>query len=335
MIAADWTFDERDAEFFRRHLDSFVPQRVYDAHGHLYARAQFLGEPPPLVTSGPDPADWDTYVAQTHLLIPGRDLSALLFPYPNVLLDPAVANEMLATEIRKDPRSRALMLVRPEDDPEFIRQQVRTHRFAGLKCYHIYAQHKPTWEAPIEDFLPENQVRIAHEENLAVMLHMVRERALADPANQATIRDFCTRYPGMRLILAHAARGFNPYHTIEGIESLRGIPNVWFDTSAVTEAGAFEAIMRTMGVDRLLFGFDFPVSHLRGRCIAIGDSFLWLSPGNTKFAANYADLRPSLIGLESLRALKTACWNLGLKDSQVEAVFSGNAERLLGVQANC
>jgi len=331
MTAADWTFTNEDAEFFHRHLDSFVPARVFDAHGHLYARAQFHGEPPPLVANGPDPAGWRTYAAQTGQLIPGRDLSALLFPYPHTALDAGEANRMVAAEVRNDPRSRALMLVRPEDDAEFIREHVRREGFAGLKCYHIYAHRQPTWDARIEEFLPEQQVRVAHEENLAVMLHIVRERALADPANQGAIRDFCTRYPGMRLILAHAARGFNPNHTMEGIESLRGIPNVWFDTSAVTEAGAFEAIVRTMGLDRLLFGFDFPVSHLRGRCVAIGDSFLWLSSANTRFEAGYAGLRPSLIGLESLRALKTACWNLRLTASQIEDVFFRNAERLLGV----
>jgi len=46
----------------------------------------------------------------------------------------------------------------------------------------------------------------------------------------------------MRLILAHAGRGTNPWHTIERhCGSLRGLDGVWFDTSAVTRApGAFE-----------------------------------------------------------------------------------------------
>src|SRR5438034_1361609 len=98
-----------------------------------------------------------------------------------------------------------------------------------------------------ENYAPA--VRPAHQEGnperlgLSITLHMVRDRALADPLNQATIRRYCERYPNMRLILAHAARGFNPWHTIEGIDSLRGLENVWFDTSAVTEAGAFEAIV--------------------------------------------------------------------------------------------
>jgi glutamate-1-semialdehyde 2,1-aminomutase len=157
---------------------------------------------------------------------------------------------------------------------------------------------------------------------------MVRARAIADPSNQEVIRSWATRYPNARFILAHAARGFNPYHTIEGIGALRGLGNVWCDSSAVTESGAYEAIVRTLGVDRLLYGSDAPVSHLRGRCVAIGDSFLWLSDANTKFSAAHSKLDPTLIGLESLRVMKLACWNLNLSDSQIEKIFWGNAAEL-------
>jgi glutamate-1-semialdehyde 2,1-aminomutase len=77
-----------------------------------------------------------------------------------------------------------------------------------------------------------------------------------------------------------------------------------------------------------LYGGDAPVTHIRGRCVAIGDSFLWLSEANTNFTTAYADCRPALIGFESLRAVKQACWNLGLSDSDVEKVFWGNAAQL-------
>ena len=64
------------------------------------------------------------------------------------------------------------------------------------------------------------------------------------------------------------------------------------------------------------------------RCVAIGDSFLWLSEENTQFHAAYAMVKPLLILLESLRALKLAMWNLHSGDAQVEAVFWKNAAEL-------
>jgi predicted TIM-barrel fold metal-dependent hydrolase len=96
----------------------------------------------------------------------------------------------------------------------------------------------------------------------------------------------------------------------------------------VTEAGAFEAIVETLGVDRLLYGSDLPVSHLRGRAVALGDSFLWLSAGNTDYSAWYGDVLPVLVGLESLRALKLGCRRLRLSDSQIEKIFYRNAVEL-------
>ena len=212
-----------------------------------------------------------------------------------------------------------------------MREEVRRNKCVGLKVYHTFAARERTWEADVSEYLTEDHVRIAHEEGLAITLHMVKDRALADPANQQQIRNYCEKYPNIKLILAHAARGFNPFHTIEGIESLRGLRNVWCDSSAVTEAGAFEAIVEVLGHDRLLWGSDFPISHLRGRCVAIGDTFLWLYEDTVDWntVAAHANIQPLLIGHESLRALKLAARHLKLSDSQGEDIFYTNARRML------
>ncbi|MDE0328188.1 MAG: amidohydrolase family protein [Anaerolineaceae bacterium] len=240
-------------------------------------------------------------------------------------------NDVVAREVRNSPRAGdfAQMIIAPDMTAKTIYQTVKTEGFVGLKCYHTMATGcERTWTAPIETYLPEPQVAVAGELGLAITLHLVRERALADPLNQATIRRYCERYPDMRLLLAHAGRGFNPWHTIEGIHSLRGLDNVFFDTSAVTEAGAFEAVMDVMGHERLLYGSDFPVSHSRGRCVAIGDSFHWIYADQINLTEKHAELRPVLVGLESLRALRLVCWRMRLRDGQVEDIFYNNAKQL-------
>jgi glutamate-1-semialdehyde 2,1-aminomutase len=225
------------------------------------------------------------------------------------------------------------MIIAPDQDPAFVYDEVKRLGFVGLKCYHLMAQTDgPTWHAPIEAYLPEDHVRVANELGLTITLHMVRDRALADPLNQATIRRYCEQFPNIRLILAHAARGFNPWHTIEGIDSLRGLDNVWFDTSAVTEAGAFEAIVETMGHERLLYGTDFFVSHMRGRCVAIGDSFHWIYEDELNLDERHTHLQPVLIGLESLRSLRLACMRLKLSEGEIEAIFYHNAAQLFPIQ---
>jgi glutamate-1-semialdehyde 2,1-aminomutase len=112
---------------------------------------------------------------------------------------------------------------------------------------------------------------------------------------------------------------------------LRGLDNVWFDTSAVTDCGAIEAIIVTLGHRRVLYGSDFPVSHLRGRCVALGDSFFWISSSNTNLEVPYARLELALVGHESLRVLKIAALATRLNDTQIEDVFCNNAKRLFGL----
>jgi glutamate-1-semialdehyde 2,1-aminomutase len=324
----DWRITEADQEFFSRHLGSFVPDRIFDAHAHLYRVADFADPAPPLPASGPAVADWDGFLRHMNAIVPGREFAGLCFPYPATGVNFEGANRFLADQLRRHTRLRGEMLIEPGMDPEFIRQSVRRDGFSGLKCYHLFSRTRPTFDAPVEDYPPEEHVRIAHEERLTITLHMVRARAMADPVNQESIARLARKYPDARWILAHAARGFNPHHTIEGIGALRGLGNIWCDTSAVTEAGAFEAIIRELGEDRLLYGADFPVTHLRGRCVAVGDSFLWITTDNTDFRVAYADAGPVLVFLESLRALKQACWNLRLSDSSVERIFATNAAAL-------
>jgi glutamate-1-semialdehyde 2,1-aminomutase len=323
----NWQVNDRDRELWDRELESFVPPRLFDAHLHLYEHSHFAGQPPALCAEGPPIAGWSEFQRQIGQMMPGRQISGLAFGFPATTVDFAAANAFVAAECRA-AKARAQMLIHPGMDADFIRQEVQRHGFVGLKPYHLFATAKPTFDAHVPSFLTEQHMQAANELGLSITLHIVRARALADPSNQEVLRRYATTYPNARLILAHAARGFNPHHTMEGIHALRGLGNIWFDTSAVTDSGAIEAIVRTCGHRHLLYGSDFPVSHLRGRCVAVGDSFLWLSPENTKLAVAHADVQFSLVGLELLRTLKVATLALALSDEQAEDIFLNNAARL-------
>ena len=328
----DWELREYDRELFERELRSFVPEKIFDAHAHLYETWHWgSGE---RVLQGPKVATLAEYRRLMEWITPGSHTTALFFGTGFSDERFRQANEFVAAQVSLDPECRGEMLVSPRMDPEEVRQEAKRLGFTGLKVYHSFVQGEVTWHADISKFLTEDHVRVAHQEGWTITLHMVKDRAMADPANQQRIVEYCTRYPDMKLILAHAARGFNPYHTVEGIHALKGLGNVWCDTSAVTEAGAFEAIVDTLGHDRLLWGSDFPVSHGRGRCVAIGDQFVWLGEDSLDWdsVAAQAPIQPVLTGLESLRVLKLAARHLRLSDSQVEDIFYYNARRMLGME---
>lgn len=320
-----------DRDLWHRHLADFVPPDSFDAHAHLW-RTQDLGTPcPALAAAGPPVVTRATYDERLSMWMPDRcPTGGLFFPFPTRVLDVDGANRHLADEMKKDPHSRGLMIVTPRQDPTEVERQITTDGFVGFKVYHLFAARTDTLFAPTEEFIPEWAWELADQRGLVIMLHMVLPRALAEPENQRYIRSRCERYPGAKLILAHAARGFCGKHTVEGIASLRGLDNVYFDTSAVCEPAAFEAILKVFGPTRLFFGADFCVTEMRSRCVDLADGFLWLDEIRADFSrSRFA--RPTLLGIESLLALKQACLNQNLTAGDVDEVFCLGARRLLGI----
>jgi len=323
-----WKLRDEDRETFARELGSFVPERVYDVHAHLY-RAEFWDDPPAHAAAGPPDVTLEVYREQMAWLFPGRAVHGMHFPLAFVS-DPGPGNSWVAQEIVKDPQARGQLLVRPTDDPEWVRQEVKRLGFRGLKPFSTYSQVANVWEAEIPDYLPEPIVAVAGEEGWTITLHMVRSSGVADPSNQHWIRYYCEKYPNMQLILDHCARGFNPYHVLQGLPTLAGLDNLWIDTSVICNSLAVEAVVRIVGPDRVLYGSDYFISHMRGTNFGVGDTFVWLDERTPVWAPAYSPKTvPPLIGLENLRAVKAAFWCLGLNDTQVENYFWSNAANLL------
>lgn len=320
-----------DVELFNRQLKSFVPPNSFDAHAHLW-RVEDLGAPAPaLAVAGPLEVTRAVYDERVSQWMPDRcPTGGLFFPFPTRVLNVAGANRFLADQMKNDPHSRGLIILTPRQDPDEVERQILEDNFVGFKVYHLFAERTDTLFAPSEEFIPEWGWEIANRHGLVIMLHMVLPRALAEPENQSYIRQHCQRYPNATLILAHAARGFCGRHTVEGISSIRGLDNVYFDTSAICEPEAFEAIIKTFGPTRLLFGADFCVTEMRSRCVNLADGFLWLDEIRADFSRSRFS-KPTLLGLESLLALKQACRNQHLNDGDVEEIFCLSARRLLGL----
>lgn len=324
-------YADSDRTVFDTHLRDFVPSNAFDAHAHLYDLRHIVPTSVHSQISGSPEVDHSVLVSCMQRWMGDSVVcDGLYFPYPVASLDCTTANTFLANTLRDQPGSRGLMVIRPEDDPASVEAILQLHGFVGFKVYHVFAARPDSFYAEQGEFLPEWAWDLADQHDLAIMMHMVLPEALSDQRNQRYIVDHCRRYPGAKLILAHAARGFNARHTVDGIASLRGLENVWFDTSAICESAAFEAILQTFGVTRLMYGSDFPVSELRGRCVSVGDGFYWLHDDNARWD-DYLHASPQLVGIESLLALQQACQRLHLLDRDIERLFADNARQMLAI----
>ncbi len=324
------TLDQRLAAEIQREL----PPVLFDSHAHLFRRRMFTADFANAMSVAPDVTTVDVWRSDLERLVgQGRLVGGLFTPAPFVSVDDIHAEnrwmlDMLATQAQ----GKGLALVSPEQTPEEMEQYLAHPAFAGFKPYHTYSRERPTYHASLASYLPEWVWRMADEHGLVILLHLVRPGALADADNQRVVREMCRRYPRAQLVLAHAARGFHAPNTVKGLPALRGLNNVWFDMSAVCEPTAMKAILDEFGPRRLMWGTDFPVGIMRGTAVTVGDGFLWLYGDTLDWQAQSPEVQPTLVALESLRALLRAIDDCNLNDDDKQDIFCRNAQRLLGLR---
>lgn len=322
--------DRRMAAEIRQQL----PPTVFDSHAHLFRRGMFTPAFKNAMTVAPDETTAGVWRAELEALLgQGRLAGGMFTPAPFVTVaDIHDENHWMLDMLAGQPGCKGLALVAPEQTPAEMEQYLAKVAFAGFKPYHVYSHERPTYHASLPSYLPEWAWRMADEHGLIILLHMVKPGALADADNQRVIREMCLRYPHAKLVLAHAARGFHAPNTQKGLPALRGLQNVWFDMSAICESAAIKAILDEFGPRRLTWGTDFPVGVMRGKAFTVGESFLWLYGETLDWQAQSPEVEPTLVGLESLRALLQAIDDCSLNEQDKQDIFCDNAQRLLGLK---
>lgn len=327
----NWTFNEVDAAIAAE-VQEQLPDRLFDTHAHLYRNSD-LGNPrPDLTAQGPDTADMDAW--RTHL---GKETGAerlvggLFLPYPVKDGNVEAGNAFLLDQVNLSDMARGLIVATPDMDREKAEGYFQDPRIIGFKPYHVFADLPQSFDAPLEAYVPEWMWAMADRHGAVILLHLVRQAALSDPVNQEAILKLCTKYPKARLALAHAGRGFHAPNTIRALPALKELHNVYFDTSAICEPDALMAIVKTFGPQRLLWGSDFPVSQQRGKCVTVGDAFSWICPRQIDTYPTAPVCRPTLVGLESLRAVTLMASLMDLSKQEREDIFYNNALRLLRI----
>lgn len=340
IAEASLELNDVDRRIWADELESFVPQRVFDVHTHCY-RWAFNTDPakdagPMADMLGKDfpESDRSHLDAWDALLLPGRRVRRLSFGFPfSPTCDMEASNRFAAEQTSQDPGSAALMLVHPSMSGDYLEEQVRARRFLGFKPYRFYAVSGDPVECRITDFLPEEQIAVAHRHGLLIMLHIAKRDAIADRSNIGDLLWLAAKYPNAQWILAHCARSYSAWAIERAAGQLRGLPNVWYDVSSVCESDAIEALMLGVGPERVMYGSDNPVGVTRGKYIAFGYAWAFLSEKNHALDLSHVRPQMSFVLYEQLRAMRRAAMRLGLNRAQVEDLFCNTAARL--VQSAC
>ena len=163
----------------KRPTSGFVPPNSFDAHAHLYRSVDATSAWPEGLEDEHGQVGWQAWQnALKQWMGNATPTAGLFFTVPKPALQRTEANHFVADEVASHPESRTLMLIHPQDDPSSVEAEVEARRFVGFKVYHVYADRQDTFNAECHEFLPDWAWEMADRQGLAIMLHMVRNRAL-------------------------------------------------------------------------------------------------------------------------------------------------------------
>lgn len=338
-----WTYTDIDHSFWHEHLEGWVPQRIFDAHTHVN-EPEFRIE---AMTEEKRRQYWVNEVGEPigaadaerchGIVFPGRELSCLTFGFPSLDYDITASNARLQQDCVQRGWYR-LAVVRPQWSGERVAQELDQPNVLGVKVYYALISQDPSTrdkhlESSIFGFLPHHQLEMLNERGAWVTLHVPKAARLGHPQNIAEVRQLRRQYPRIVLVLAHLGRSYTLPHALESLPQLADDSGLYFDISAALNPDVLRCALETLGPDRILYGTDNPIMYMRGRQQWQGQQYL--NRTNYPFFFNREREPPeveaqyTLYMYEALRALRQASEQVGLTRAQVEAIFHGNARRLV------
>lgn len=338
-----WQYADVDHAFWEKHLDPWLPRRIFDAHTHVNEPRFRLVEPSEekrrqyWVNEVSEPIGIADAERCYKLVFPGREFSCLCFGSPLLEYDLEASNASLQAECPKRGWY-TLAVVRPQWSAERVAAELDKPRVLGVKVYYSLIGEDPVTrdkylEASIFDFLPHHQLELLDQRRAWVTLHVPKADRLGHPQNIAEIREIRRRYPNIILVIAHLGRCYTLPHAQEALPLLADDEGLWFDSSAVMNPDVYHFALKTLGPRRILYGTDNPIFYMRGRRQYVGRTYI----NRTSYPFYFNRERESpeieasytLYMYEDLRAVRDACERLKLKRADVEAIFHDNARRLI------
>ena len=338
-----WEYTDVDRAFWEEHLEGWVPKRIIDAHVHMFPKSLQVEQMTQekrrqiWVNEVTEPIDAPTLEHCIRTVFPGREVGCVAFGYPSFEFDIERSNDYVREEAGKRGWY-SLALLRPEWSADRVEDELKKPGVIGVKPY--YAMISPDratrdkhLEASIFEFLPHRALEVLDDRRAWVTLHVPKAGRLGHPENIREVKEIRRRYPGVKLIIAHFGRSFTEPHALEALPMLAEDDGIYFDSSAVLNPAVHRVAMRCFGPRRILYGTDNPVFYMRGRREWRARAYInhtsYPFHFNTEREPAEVEAKYTLMMYEAIRAMKGVCEEMRIGREGVEAMFGGNARRLI------
>jgi predicted TIM-barrel fold metal-dependent hydrolase len=327
-----------DRAFFRDRLEKRLPHKILDAHTHINLPEHVASIPQERING-----DWalqsgcemsmENARFFADSLFPGRNYRFAAFPFPVKEADTDGNNRYIASLIKSGKIDYGLITTRPETKAEDIERDIKNGGFIGLKPYPDYVSAFKGAELSIPAFFPREHCALAERLNKCAVIHLPRAGRFADENNIMELREIATRFPRLKIVIAHLGRCFNLCYFEKAAEILGDdIHHFWFDTAAVMNPQVHKLAMQILHPDRILYGLDLPALLFHG-------SRRWTETGyynvcredlpwNKHTEGKKAEAKYTFFIYEQINAILNTMEELGKDETYKQGFFCDNAEKL-------
>jgi hypothetical protein len=335
-IAENERYHEIDLPFYRREL-AFLPPQVLDFHAHTWRASDWKINPwesraagANYMVTSPD-YQLETLREDGRRMFPDQVYNAVCFGNPTPSADLDRTNAYTLEASLRPGLFPLLVAGRGTLPADRLRQKIEQENWLGYKVFlNWYGDNYAAVDIPT--MLGPEEMELANEHHLVVLLHVPRSGRLNDPVVKEGVRTYARAYPHAQIVLAHCGRCYLPDEMKGAIASIADLPNVYMDTSMVMDPQVLEMVFRTIGPKRVLFATDFPVAAMRGRRVYLMDHWVdVVLPGYppSAFRVPSDDMRATFMAWEIALAVRRGAEMAGLDETELKALFFQNGMDVL------
>lgn len=330
-------YQQIDRPFYQEQIALLLPPVVLDFHTHLWTGDHIKIRPAESLAPGAQYMVFEeTYnseqlLADLALIYPDRECSAVCFGWPSPM-GILPANNGYVAAVGKDPCLYPLIMAGNNmQSPEELRQLVADGGFFGYKVFMDWVGND-YGEVTIEDMLGKYERSLANELGLVILLHVPRDRRLADHVVQQGVQTLSRECPNASIVLAHCGRAYLPDEMAQAVDSVQNCSNVYFDTAMVMEPTVMQMAMEKLGPSRILYATDLPIARMRGRRVYVMDHWVDLvleGYDASAYRVGFDNMHATFMVYEIVLAIHRAAELSGLSKQEENSIFYDNGMRVL------
>lgn len=330
-------YEKVDLPFYYENIASLLPTKVLDFHAHCWKMEHWFETP------------WETereggkYMVSTKeysaeqlfedgsRIFADRQYEAVCFGMPTPSADMDKCNKYVS-EISSGFNAYPLLIAGSNmASKSSLEQMLNNENFFGYKVF-LNWFGDDYGNISVDQMIGKEEMELADALGLVVLLHVPGSKRLADKKTQDIIMKYSKSYPNASIVLAHCGRCYHPDEMRAAVNFLKGLENVYLDTSMVMEPAVLQIIFETINSKRVLFGTDFPIAGMRGRRTYVMDHWVDVvldgyEPSGFRVASS--GIRATFMAYEIVLAIKRAAEAVGLSEGELKGIFYDNGKAVL------